>query len=60
MVDSERLKGHDAAMDAWPLIKSVIPGAKLMVVGPGNDRRRLQQRAKAEHLAGGESAFLSF
>ena len=54
MADSERLKGHDAVMDTWPLIKSAIPDARLMIVGTGNDKRRLQQRAKAEQLAGVE------
>lgn len=54
MADSERLKGHDAVMDAWPLIKSAIPDARLKIVGTGNDKSRLQKRADAEHLAGVE------
>ena len=54
MADSERLKGHDSVMDAWPLIRSAIPNAKLMIVGEGNDKRRLQKRAKAEGLEGVE------
>jgi phosphatidylinositol alpha-1,6-mannosyltransferase len=52
MADSERLKGHDAVMDAWPLIKSSVPDAKLIIVGTGNDKRRLENRVKAEHLTG--------
>jgi glycosyltransferase involved in cell wall biosynthesis len=52
MADSERLKGHDAVMDAWPLIKSIIPDAKLMIVGGGNDKSRLQKRVKTERLPG--------
>ena len=52
MADSERLKGHDAVMDAWPLIRSMVPDAKLMIVGEGNDKRRLQKRAKTERLDG--------
>lgn len=52
MADSERLKGHDAVMDAWPLIRSIIPDAKLMIVGSGNDKGRLQKRAKTERLEG--------
>jgi glycosyltransferase involved in cell wall biosynthesis len=52
MADSERLKGHDAVMDAWPLIKSIIPDAKLMIVGAGNDKGRLQKRVKTERLPG--------
>jgi phosphatidylinositol alpha-1,6-mannosyltransferase len=50
--DSERLKGHDAAMDAWHLIESIIPDAKLMIVGGGKDKGRLQKRVKAERLPG--------
>jgi glycosyltransferase involved in cell wall biosynthesis len=53
MADSE-IKGHDAVMDAWPLIKSYVPDAKLMIVGTGNDEDRLQKRVRAEHLAGVE------
>ena len=52
MADSERLKGHDAVMDAWPLIKSMVPDAKLRIVGEGNDKRRLQKRARTEQLEG--------
>jgi len=52
MADSERLKGHDSVMDAWPLIKSSVPDAKLIIVGTGNDKRRLENRVKAEHLTG--------
>jgi phosphatidylinositol alpha-1,6-mannosyltransferase len=54
MADSERLKGHDAVMDAWPLIKSAIPDARLLIVGNGNDKGRLQKRVKAEQLVGVE------
>jgi phosphatidyl-myo-inositol dimannoside synthase len=54
MADSERLKGHDSVIDAWPLIKSSVPDAKLMIVGTGNDKRRLQNRVKTEHLTGVE------
>jgi len=52
MADSERLKGHDAVMDAWPLIRSMAPDAKLMIVGEGNDKRRLEKRVKTEQLEG--------
>lgn len=51
MADPERLKGHDAVMDAWPLIKSKVPDAKLAIVGTGNDKGRLQKRVKVERLA---------
>jgi len=54
MADSERLKGHDSVMDAWPLIKSSVPDARLIIVGTGNDKRRLENRVKSEHLSGVE------
>jgi len=54
MADSERLKGHDSVMDAWPLIKSSVPDAKLIIVGTGNDKHRLENRVRAEHLTGVE------
>jgi len=54
MADSE-IKGHDAVMDAWPLIESYVPDAKLMIVGTGNDGERLRKRMRAEQLAGVES-----
>ena len=47
---SSEVKGHDAVMDAWPLIKSYVPDAKLVIVGTGNDEDRLQKRVRAEHL----------
>jgi len=54
MADSERLKGHDSVMDAWPLIKSSVPDARLIIVGTGNDKNRLENRVKSEHLSGVE------
>jgi glycosyltransferase involved in cell wall biosynthesis len=54
MADSERLKGHDSVMDAWPLIKSSVPDARLVIVGTGNDKHRLENRVKTEHLTGVE------
>lgn len=54
MADSERLKGHDSVMDAWPLIKSSVPDAKLIIVGTGNDKHRLENRVKSERLSGVE------
>jgi phosphatidyl-myo-inositol dimannoside synthase len=54
MADSERLKGHDSIMDAWPLIRSSVPDARLIIVGTGNDKHRLANRVKSEHLSGVE------
>ena len=52
MAASERLKGHDAVMDAWPEIRTAVPDAKLLIVGTGDDERRLRRRVKNEHLLG--------
>ena len=54
MADSERLKGHDSVIDAWPLIRSSVPDARLIIVGTGNDKHRLENRVRTEHLTGVE------
>jgi phosphatidylinositol alpha-1,6-mannosyltransferase len=41
----ERYKGHDALIDAWPAVRARVPGATLVVIGDGDDRRRLEQLA---------------
>jgi phosphatidyl-myo-inositol dimannoside synthase len=43
---SERYKGHDVMLDAWPIVLREIPEARYIVVGDGDDRVRLQTRAK--------------
>jgi len=48
----ERYKGHDAVMDAWPTIRSAVPGAKLMIVGTGDDEPRLRGRVAHEPIEG--------
>jgi phosphatidylinositol alpha-1,6-mannosyltransferase len=50
----ERCKGHDAVLDAWPLIRTAIPDAKLVIVGTGDDEQRLRQRAATERIDGVE------
>lgn len=52
MASAERLKGHDAVIDAWPEILAVVPDAKLLVVGTGNDERRLRRRVQDGGLRG--------
>jgi phosphatidylinositol alpha-1,6-mannosyltransferase len=54
MVDSERYKGHDAVLDAWPIIQAAVPDAKLIIIGGGNDADRLQRRIATENLRGVE------
>jgi phosphatidylinositol alpha-1,6-mannosyltransferase len=50
MSRSERYKGHDAVMDAWPLIRAAVPDAKLVIVGTGDDEPRLRRRVERERL----------
>jgi phosphatidylinositol alpha-1,6-mannosyltransferase len=47
----ERYKGHDALLDVWPILRQRHPGARLVVVGDGDDRTRLEARVQAEGLA---------
>jgi phosphatidylinositol alpha-1,6-mannosyltransferase len=47
MATAERYKGHDLLLDAWPKVTAVVPGARLVVVGDGDDRARLETRARA-------------
>lgn len=45
MSAAERYKGHDALIEAWPSVRESCPTAVLRVVGDGDDRRRLEQKA---------------
>lgn len=44
---SERYKGHDQLIDAWPAVVAAVPDAELCIVGSGDDVPRLQARAAA-------------
>jgi glycosyltransferase involved in cell wall biosynthesis len=46
LVASERYKGHDVMLDAWPAILKCVPGAIYWIVGDGDDRARLEARAR--------------
>lgn len=52
MSSPERYKGHDAVMNAWPHIRAAVPDAKLVIVGTGDDERRLRLRVEQENLEG--------
>jgi glycosyltransferase involved in cell wall biosynthesis len=52
MASAERLKGHDAVIDAWAEIRAAVPDAKLMIVGTGNDEQRLRRRVGDKSLCG--------
>jgi phosphatidylinositol alpha-1,6-mannosyltransferase len=43
---AEQYKGHDQLLEAWPAIRAAVPAARLVVAGDGNDRPRLEQRAR--------------
>jgi phosphatidylinositol alpha-1,6-mannosyltransferase len=45
MASTERYKGHDALIDAWPRVLAVVPDAQLVIAGDGDDRARLEARA---------------
>lgn len=49
---SERYKGHDVMLDAWLMVLREIPEARYIVVGDGDDRLRLESRAKELGLSG--------
>ncbi|MGE3277955.1 MAG: glycosyltransferase family 4 protein [Vicinamibacterales bacterium] len=51
MWTEERYKGHDQLLDAWPEVRRRVPGARLLVIGDGDDRPRLEARSRAEGLA---------
>jgi phosphatidylinositol alpha-1,6-mannosyltransferase len=57
MLASERYKGHDELLDAWPLVASRVPDARLVFVGDGDDIARL--RAKADDLGVASSVTLT-
>ena len=52
MSSPERYKGHDAVMNAWPLIRAAVPEATLTIIGTGSDEARLRNRVKNENLEG--------
>jgi phosphatidylinositol alpha-1,6-mannosyltransferase len=59
MLSAERYKGHDALLEAWPIVKAHLPDARLVCVGDGDDVPRLQQKAYELGL-GAETLFTGF
>jgi glycosyltransferase involved in cell wall biosynthesis len=59
---SERYKGHDVMLEAWPFVLRRVPTAEYWIVGGGDDRTRLESRvqelgiAPSVHFAGPVSA----
>jgi glycosyltransferase involved in cell wall biosynthesis len=52
MSREERYKGHDALLEAWPRVRASCPDARLVIVGDGDDRSRLQAKARSLGLDG--------
>lgn len=42
----ERYKGHDRLIDVWPRIRRAASQAVLVIAGDGDDRARLEQKAR--------------
>lgn len=47
MAADEQYKGHDELIEMWPGVAAAVPGAVLRIVGDGDDRPRLEQKAAA-------------
>lgn len=56
---SERYKGIDELIEAWPAVVARLPEARLVVVGEGSDRPRLERKARDLGLEG-SIRFLGF
>lgn len=51
MVSTERYKGHDQLIEAWPDVRAQVPDAVLMCVGEGDDVARLREKVRALGMA---------
>jgi phosphatidylinositol alpha-1,6-mannosyltransferase len=51
LATSERYKGHDRVIAAWPAVKARVPDAELAIVGDGDDVDRLQDLARKSGVA---------
>lgn len=51
----ERYKGHDTLLQLWRETTRVCPTARLVIVGDGDDRARLEKKAKELELTGAVS-----
>ena len=51
MAAAERYKGHDLLIDIWPRVRRAVADAQLVIVGGGDDRQRLADKAARLGLA---------
>jgi phosphatidylinositol alpha-1,6-mannosyltransferase len=47
MSQSERYKGHDQLIEAWPFVTRLVPDATLVIAGGGDDLNRLREKASS-------------
>jgi phosphatidyl-myo-inositol dimannoside synthase len=52
MFSSERHKGHDYLIEAWPQVKAQVSDAQLIIVGGGDDVLRLKLKVEERGLTG--------
>jgi phosphatidylinositol alpha-1,6-mannosyltransferase len=50
LASSERYKGHDQLLDAFPELLRQCPDVRLVVAGDGDDRPRLEEKVRIERL----------
>ena len=51
MSSAERYKGHQELITCWPGVVAAVPDARLVIVGDGDDRRRLELLARCGSAA---------
>jgi phosphatidylinositol alpha-1,6-mannosyltransferase len=51
MVVTERYKGHDQVLEALPRVLASRPEARLVIAGEGDDRERLEKKARGLEIA---------